>query len=417
MKPEDAAPLVRRWFDQHGRSVAMALARLGVRTAADRADLKQEVFTTAFLALLRGETIDIPGAWLNECARKKASNHRRKESRRASPAGEEAGEEVVGTMASPAQLAEDREALCFAFECLDQESQDIVLAVRADGLSWDDIADERGIKVDRARYLFTMAVTQMDVALKREDSRTNTHRSVAFPILLAQVFDAIRAEVDSDPPELDLRVREGLDRFMESAGAGAPDPESERVSVARPSPISTPITPPPAAAMTVGPVLGILGGGVVVGIVIGYLLHGALPDKPSPEPGRARSIPIVAEAEPSARIRDAEAAKLLLPANGSTTVPVDLLPQSRQGAKSGTPRDALRGASTRESLMLIDGARAAFRAGNAREALALLAEHARRFPERLDEGDRPELLHVVCAASSVRDATECAVVRSGNAAN
>jgi hypothetical protein len=319
-------------------------------------------------------------------------------------------------MASPAQLAEDREALCFAFECLDQESQDIVLAVRADGLSWDDIASERGIKVDRARYLYTMAVTQMDVALKREDSRTTTHRSIAFPLLLVQVFDAIRAEVDAAAPELDRRVREGLDRFMESAGAGAPDRESERVSVARPSPTSIQVTTPPAPSMTVGPVLGILGGGIVVGIVIGYLLHGALPDKLSPEPGRVRTIPIFAEAEPSERMSDTEAAKLLLPANGSRTAPEELLPQSRQGAKSAPAEDPLRVASKRGSLLLIDGARAAFRAGNARAALVILTEHARRFPERLDEGDRPELLHLVCAASSVRNATECADVRSGNAA-
>jgi DNA-directed RNA polymerase specialized sigma24 family protein len=254
MKPVDAAPEVRRWVDQHGRLVAMMLAHCGVRAEADRADLTQEVFTTAFLALLRGEAIDAPGAWLKECARKKASNHRRKESRRAAPAG---GEEVFGTMASPAQLAEDREALCLAFECLDQESQDIVLAVRSDGLSWDDIAGERGIKVDRARYLYALAVTRMEAALKREDERTNTQRSLAFPILLTQVFDAIRAEVDNRSPELARRVREGLDRFMEAAGAGAPDPESERVSIARPSPNSIQVTPPPAPSMPVGPVLGI----------------------------------------------------------------------------------------------------------------------------------------------------------------
>ena len=221
MKPADAAPLVRQWVNEHGRAVEMTLARCGVAIVADRADLKQEVFATAFLTLLRGETIDTPGAWLKGCARKKASNHCRKESRKAPVEGGE----VVSTMASPAQLAEDREAIRLAFECLDNESQDIVLAARAEGLSWDAIALERGITVSRARYLYTLAVTHMEAVLKREDSRTNKHRAVAFPILLAQVFDAIRAEVDSTPPELDRQVREGLDRFMEAAGAGGMDPD------------------------------------------------------------------------------------------------------------------------------------------------------------------------------------------------
>lgn len=404
MKPADAAPVVRRWLDEHGRAVEMTLARSGVPTAADRADLRQEVFITAFLALLRGDEIDKPRAWLNECARKKASNYRRKESLRAPPASGE----VVSTMASPAQTAEDREALCLAFECLDQESQEIVLAVRADGLSWDDVARERGITVDRAKYLYTLAVTQMEAALNREDSRANKRRSVPFSILLTQVFDAIRAEVDGGSPELDRRVREGLDRFMESAGAGATDPESERVSVARPSPISIQITTPPAPPMTVGPVLGILGGGIAIGIILGYLLRGVTPDRPSPEPGRARSVPVLAMVESSEEVSDTQASAPLPPASRSRMRPGELLAQNSEGAKRSTATVLLKVAPAPGSLVLIDRARAAFRAGNERAALALLAQHARSFPGRPDGEDRRELLQLVCAAPAVRGAEECA---------
>ena len=411
MKPADAAPLVRQWVNEHGRAVEMTLARCGVAIVADRADLKQEVFATAILTLLRGETIDTPGAWLKGCARKKASNHCRKESRKAPVEGGE----VVSTMASPAQLAEDREAIRLAFECLDNESQDIVLAARAEGLSWDAIALERGITVSRARYLYTLAVTHMEAVLKREDSRTNKHRAVAFPILLAQVFDAIRAEVDSTPPELDRQVREGLDRFMEAAGAGGMDPESERVSVARPSPISIQITTPPAAALTVGPVLGILGGGIVIGAIIGYLLHGASPDKPSPEPSRARSIPVLARIESAGRMDDVQAPARLVPASGPVMMSGEPPAQGRQGDRIGSARDPSRAAPASESRTLIDRARSTFRAGSARAALALLVQHAHRFPGKRDEQDRGKLLQLVCAAPAVRGAAQCADVAPSSA--
>jgi hypothetical protein len=318
-------------------------------------------------------------------------------------------------MASPAQLAEDREALCLVFECLDQESQDIVLAVRAEGLSWDEIASERGITVARAKYVYTLAVTQMDAALKREDDRTNKRRSIMFPILLKQVFDAIRAEVDNVSPELDRRVREGLDRFMEAAGAGAPDPESERVSVARPTPISIQITTPPAPSITVGPVLGIPGGGIVIGIVLGYLLHNTAPDRPSPEPSRARSIPVFAMVESPETMSDVPSVNPLIPANESRVSPGEPLAQSRQGIKSDAAAGPLGVVPSSESLMLIDSARAAFRAGNARAALALLAQHARSFPGKRDEKDRRKVSTLVCADPAVRGAAECIDVTPSSA--
>ena len=43
----------------------------------DRADLAHDVLLAGYLALLRGEQIDNPRAWLRECARKHASNYRR----------------------------------------------------------------------------------------------------------------------------------------------------------------------------------------------------------------------------------------------------------------------------------------------------------------------------------------------------
>ena len=185
------------------------------------------------------------------------------------------------------RTAGDREALRLVFDCLDEESREVVFAVRGDGLTWADIAREREITVEHARYVYTMAVTEMEAALARADSSTNTPRFVPFSVLLAQVFEAVRAEVDEAPPELDRQVREGLSRFMEAAGAGAPDPELAPASGPLSPGASIQITTPALPSFPVVPALGLVGGGIAIGIVIGYLLHGALSARPSHEPGRA----------------------------------------------------------------------------------------------------------------------------------
>ena len=59
-------------------------------------------------------------------------------------------------------------------------------------------------------------------------------------------------------------------------------------------------------------------------------------------------------------------------------------------------------------MVLLDRARAAFRSGNAPGALALVAQHARSFPGRIEAEDRRERLQLICTAPAVRGATECA---------
>jgi hypothetical protein len=105
----------------------------------------------------------------------------------------------------------------------------------------------------------------------------------------------------------------------------------------------------------------------------------------------------------------------LIRANESRVFPGEPLAQSSQGIKSGAVADPLSVAPSSESLMLIDSARAAFRAGNARAALALLAQHARSFPGKRDEKERQKLLKLVCAAPAVRGAAECVDVASSSA--
>ena len=217
MAPGDAATLLRHWFTAHLRTVGRALAWFGVSIREDRADLAQDVFFAAYLALLRGEHIDNPRAWLRECARKHASNHRRKEVRRTRPTGEA----TPGFVQDPEQLTADRERLQRAFASLDEEAQGLVFDVRADEASWREVARERAITVDQARYLYHRAVTQMEDVLKRDDPNEKEGRSIGPPVSsslsLARLEGALRAEADDASSDTRRGIRDALDQRMETA--------------------------------------------------------------------------------------------------------------------------------------------------------------------------------------------------------
>jgi RNA polymerase sigma factor (sigma-70 family) len=220
MSPAEAADHLRRWFTAHLRTVGRALAWFGVSLREDRAELTQDVFFAAYVALLRGEQIDAPRAWLRECARKHASNHRRKELRRRPSSGpsETAGDaDHAGNADDPEQIASDRERLRRAFAGLDENAQDLVFDLRADEMSWGDVARERGITVDQARYLYQRAVTQMEEVLKRDDESEKERRSIGPPTLLARLDGALRDEADDVSPDTRRRIWSSLERRMSVA--------------------------------------------------------------------------------------------------------------------------------------------------------------------------------------------------------
>jgi hypothetical protein len=166
--------------------------------------------------------------------------------------------------------------------------------------------------------------------------------------------------------------------------------------------------------MTVGPALGVLGGGLSIGVVIGYLVHGAPLDEPSLEPGRAQAIPAPAMVEPAEQRGDARDTTPLLPANGSRGIPGEALAQGTRSARSASAADGLKVASSSGSRLLIDRARVASQTGDVRATLALLAQHARSFPDE-DAEDRRDVWQHVCAAPAARGATECANPPPGGA--
>jgi DNA-directed RNA polymerase specialized sigma24 family protein len=174
-----AAIKVRPWSKAYTVTVRRALAWFGVTEREDRADLAQDVFFSAYLALVRGEQIENPRAWLRECARKHASNYRHKARRRSPHIG---GDPLVYGK-DPEQIMSDRERLTQALAVLTEGEKEIVLDIRVDGVSWGPAAQERGITIDQARYLYERAISKMDKALfdsgKRGFRRTAGTRSTA----------------------------------------------------------------------------------------------------------------------------------------------------------------------------------------------------------------------------------------------
>ena len=157
-----AAIKIRPWLKAHAVTVRRTLDWFGVTEREDQAELTQEVFFAAYGALVRGEQINNPSAWLRECARKHASNYRHKALRR-SP---HIGGDLLVYGKDPEQITSDRETLKIALAALTEYAMDLLFDIRVEGVSWDEAAQERGITIDQARYVCQRAVLQMSEALK-----------------------------------------------------------------------------------------------------------------------------------------------------------------------------------------------------------------------------------------------------------
>jgi RNA polymerase sigma factor (sigma-70 family) len=404
MTPADAAGLVRGWFLEHVSRIERTLSWYGVRSMEDRADLAQDVLLAGYLALLRGEQIDNPRAWLRECARKHASNYRRKGLRRSVATFAE----VVNTMPTPEQLAEHRELLRVLFDGLGEEAQAILLDARLDQLTWEEIARERGISVDRARYVFRRAIAQMEEALAEDESTRKAHQSFVLPLALEYVFDAVRADADAASAELRRRIWESLERRMGAASAGDGEPDREQASSQRPSPTSIPITSPAPPSISAGATAGMVGGGVVLGVLLGYLIHGVYGETPSSTPTHVDVAPALALDSPASRPGGVDvAAKLLIGSEAARTPeePPAAAPEKGKSTSTASPPKA---ASIAAPTMLLERARALFAAGDVQAALKVLGSPDGRALHGLAAKGPRQLLQRICAAPGARGAPECA---------
>lgn len=409
MTPADAAAEVRAWFKEHVSTIERALAWYGVRSVQDRADLTQDVLMTGYLALVRGERIEIPRAWLRDCARKHASNYRRKAIRRA----HSTGHQVVNTMPTPEQIVEHRELLLRLFELIDKDAEGIIFDARVDEMTWEQIAAERGISVDQARYQLRRALEKLEAALENDDSTPKERLSFALPVAMDSVFEAIRAEADSVSPEVRRRTWESLEQRM-NAAAGAGEP-GEQASSQRPSPDSIQIAAAPVASISTGAIAGMVGGGVVLGIILGYLAHGALPAEPPSAPTRPGASLVLVRGESASGSGSLVVPARPLVATEAAEIPGEWSTSLRPKARSMSAASPAKAASMVAPTMLLEQARASFAVGDVQTALALLTSSgSRSLRGREVEGHRKLLLRI-CATSAARGARECADAESSAA--
>jgi RNA polymerase sigma factor (sigma-70 family) len=411
MTPADAAGLVRGWFLEHVSRIERTLSWYGVRSVDDRADLAQNVLLAGYLALLRGERIDNPRAWLRECARKHASNYRRKGLRRSVATFAE----VINTMPTPEQIVEHRELLRHLFDGLDEEAQAILLDARLDQLTWEEIARERGISVDRARYLFRHALAQMEEALAKEESTSKAQHAFVLPLALEYVFDAVRADADAASAELRHRIWESLEQRMGAASAGEGEPDREQASSQRPSPTSIPITSAAPPSISAGATAGLAGGGIVLGVLLGHLIHGAYGEKPLATSTRVDIAPVLALDTSASRPGSVDVPATLLTGSEAARTPEEPPAALPDKGKSTPPASPPKAASRAASTMLLERARALFAAGEVQAALQILASPASRGLRGLAAEGPRQLQQRICATPEARGALECADAKPGAA--
>ena len=352
MTPNEATATVRAWIEAYARSVLHALACCGV-PRDDRPDLAQEVFWTAYARLVQSDdAIDTPRAWLGAIARKKASNYRRHSGRRLHA---ELVENAPSALPDPEQGTAQRELVWRAMEQLDEEAQSLLLDVRVYGLTWTEVAGERGITVPQAKYLYRLALQQLKEACSRIDPTTRrsfvvvaAHEAMCTtPRLEPSGFAALRARLWSS------LVQRPLGSFFAGLGGAIALGVLLSEPLCYPSARVPLSTPPPLAA-----------------------------------PPGARGLdepPGQREAPPPPRLSRA-----------STGEP------ARKGRAPG-PQKRLP-----EALELLGQALAAVAADDSRTALATLAEHARRFPRGLGAAERDHLVSLACAIPAASGAPACA---------
>jgi RNA polymerase sigma factor (sigma-70 family) len=356
MTPNEAGATVRAWAEVHVRSVLHALASCGV-PRDDRPDLAQEVFLTAYAHLVRSDdAIETPRAWLVEIARKKASNYRRHSSRRLHA---EPVEAAPSALPDPEQETAQRELVWRAMEQLDEEAQSLLLDVRVYGLSWTEVAEERGITVPQAKYLYRVALQRLKEASSRIDPATRR----SFVVVAAQ-------EAMCTAPRLEPSGFAALRARLWSSLTEHP----------------------------LGSIFGALGGAIALGVLLSELLC-------DPSARMPLSTPPPLAAPPVARVLDESP--------GQRGVPP---PTRLASASAGEPTRPVPAPGPQKRLpgplALLDQARAAVAADDPRTALAALAEHARRFPRGPGAAERHHLLTLACAIPAARGAPACAGTQS-----
>jgi RNA polymerase sigma factor (sigma-70 family) len=375
MTKRDADVRLRLLLEEHSRAVARCLACYGVATA-DQQDIAQEVFLSAHSQLLRDNHPSVDAAafvwraWLRQIARRQAANYRRK----ARPVAALLSEMRDANAPDPERIAAKRELLVLLLDTLDPESREIFLDVNAEGMSWQEISQERSISIDRARYLHGRAASRMNKALSRWEK--GERDLVAVPLSVAELFAAAPPAHEA-PEDMHRRISEAIDRQNDAAARPREMDRWARLAAGLPS----------------------HAGVLVLGGILGWLIHGppkemSLATLPF-SPGNTTALVTEATAPASRETSPSEA-----PATATAIRP--LPPVAHQ--LSAPERRAL---DPSEDEHLLDQAQAALNAGDAHAALAALSKRDGHFGGGPSASVRQRLLKRACALAGARADPGC----------
>lgn len=375
MTQRDADVRLRLLFEEHRRAVARCLACYGIATA-DQQDIAQEVFLSAHSQLLRDNHPSVDAAafvwraWLRQIARRHAANYRRK----TRPITTLLSEVRDPSAPDPERIAARREILVLLLDTLDPESREIFLDVSAEGMSWQEISHERGIPIDRARYLHARAASRMDKALSRWEKGERALASV--PLSVAELL-AAAPEGHEIPEDLHRRISEAIDRPNDAAPRSREKGRWARLAAGLPS----------------------HAGVLLFGGILGWLIHGPpnemFPARLPSSPGNAAAL-VAETTAPASR----ESSPLEAPATTATTRPIPPVAHPL----SAPERRAL---DPSEDEHLLDQAQAALNAGDVHAALAALSMRDGHFGGGPSASVRQRLLVRACALAGARVDPAC----------
>jgi RNA polymerase sigma factor (sigma-70 family) len=158
----DACAWIEALYREHRRRV-LSICRGLLRDRAEAEDAAQQVFLSAYRALLNGAVPRHPAAWLATIARNECVNRRNA----TTPTPIEQPEEAAVELPDPAIEQEDLTALWDAIAGLPPTQREALLLREIRGLSYDQLAEDLSLSRPSVRSLLTRARRSLHEQVRR----------------------------------------------------------------------------------------------------------------------------------------------------------------------------------------------------------------------------------------------------------
>lgn len=385
-----SSPAFEALYEEHGKRLLAFLWALGVTDPEERKDVAQEIWLTVSRKL-EEQKPPSPRAWLGKIARNAVRTWRRTRKRRPEfgiRAGEGQEQIEARTPEAATQEAERLEAIraFVAAAVHDEERREAFLLHTVLGATVAEVAEAMGLSLEKAEARLQMARRDIDRAREAlSEGERDKLRAVVLPFASADALaEELRSAVsDGEVAEVRERMSDQLTRSGRDGAARHGDGE-EGVRVAEAAPPAAPPAPPLASPLppsvyvfSVGQVAGLFGGIFVVGVAVGVAVHElVLRKEPYRPPVTTVDAPAPKESVPERLPRpDPTASTVPQRASAQPTPNAPRLARvapnaaSSSGTGAAWEADALLGRARRTVVSA------------PRDALALVKEHATKYPE------------------------------------